>query len=334
MISEQQNQMAVRSDTGAADVFDNSPDSLGPHDSQSGPAQSTTAAVVGENSVEQSLGARKAGGPRTTEGKKRSKGNALKHGIFSAIALVKGESQATYDSLLCGLLEAVAPVGKLEELLVEKLAVTAWRYRRFIQAEVAEIQKGNDLVNWEQQVRKEKADCPIDWSSLMKSDPGLISKIDNPFVLQRCLDLLAELREQFEQNGFNTETDSALLTHLYGDANKSTVDDNLHDEYLTWFETAGASDAERSTAGYATPEECKDNVLAAIDLEMRRLKERQKIEAVCHIVPAAPSLDRLLRYEASLERSFDRSLSQLERLQRMRLGHPVPPPINLNVSSS
>jgi hypothetical protein len=37
--------------------------------------------------------------------------------------------------------------------------------------------------------------------------------------------------------------------------------------------------------------------------------------------PDAPAFDRLLRYEASLERSFDRTLGQLERLQRMRLGH-------------
>ena len=50
-------------------------------------------------------------------------------------------------------------------------------------------------------------------------------------------------------------------------------------------------------------------------------------------IPDAPGLDRLLRYEASLERVFDRTLSQLERLQRMRLGQPVPPPFKLEVSS-
>jgi hypothetical protein len=42
-----------------------------------------------------------------------------------------------------------------------------------------------------------------------------------------------------------------------------------------------------------------------------------------HNVPEAPQLDRLLRYEASLERAIDRTLTQLERLQRMRLGQPV-----------
>jgi hypothetical protein len=40
------------------------------------------------------------------------------------------------------------------------------------------------------------------------------------------------------------------------------------------------------------------------------------------MIPNAPELDRLLRYAASLERSFDRTLNQLLDLQRMRLGQP------------
>ena len=43
-------------------------------------------------------------------------------------------------------------------------------------------------------------------------------------------------------------------------------------------------------------------------------------------------LDRLLRYEAALDRSFDRTLTQLERLQRTRRGHPVPPPLKVDIS--
>jgi hypothetical protein len=45
-------------------------------------------------------------------------------------------------------------------------------------------------------------------------------------------------------------------------------------------------------------------------------------------------LDRLLRYEASLERAFDRTLNQLKRLQRMRKGQPVPATVNVNFSAS
>ena len=43
-------------------------------------------------------------------------------------------------------------------------------------------------------------------------------------------------------------------------------------------------------------------------------------------------LDRLLRYEANLDRSFDRTLSQLERLQRIRRGQSVPPPVKIDLS--
>ena len=42
--------------------------------------------------------------------------------------------------------------------------------------------------------------------------------------------------------------------------------------------------------------------------------------------------DHLLRYEVSIERNFDRTLTQLERLQRMRLGQPVLPKLEVTVS--
>jgi hypothetical protein len=44
------------------------------------------------------------------------------------------------------------------------------------------------------------------------------------------------------------------------------------------------------------------------------------------------SPELLLRYEASLERSIDRTLTQLERLQRMRLGLAVPPPFRVELA--
>jgi len=52
-----------------------------------------------------------------------------------------------------------------------------------------------------------------------------------------------------------------------------------------------------------------------------------------HDIVGGPSLDLLLRYETNLERAFDRTLNQLERLQRMRKGQPVPPTLNVNVSA-
>jgi hypothetical protein len=40
------------------------------------------------------------------------------------------------------------------------------------------------------------------------------------------------------------------------------------------------------------------------------------------------------RNAQAAERNIDRTLNQLERLQRIRLGHAVSPPISVNASSS
>ena len=43
-------------------------------------------------------------------------------------------------------------------------------------------------------------------------------------------------------------------------------------------------------------------------------------------------LELLVRYETSLERAFDRTLAQLERVQRIRLGQPVPPRLEIGLN--
>jgi hypothetical protein len=45
-------------------------------------------------------------------------------------------------------------------------------------------------------------------------------------------------------------------------------------------------------------------------------------------------LDRFPRYETSIDRAFDRTLTQLERYQRLRPGQPVAAPIKLDISCS
>ena len=114
--------------------------------------------------------------------------------------------------------------------------------------------------------------------------------------------------------------------------------------YAIWLDTSRVSEEEREQEGYASQELCKENIVHEIDGEIRRLKryrktqasieaDRAKLESLRRTVPESPALDRLLRYEASLERSFDRTLTQLERLQRMRLGQPTLPPVKVDLST-
>ena len=165
------------------------------------PEQSDSPEQSGQITANPTLVVRRATGPRTQQGKKNSKYNALKHGVFSQVVLLKGEPQAELDSLLSGLRNDLEPEGTLEELLVDKLAALVWRHRRLIIAD---------------------AERPLRGTSLLEFPHDLVG---------------------------------------------------------------------------------------------------------------GPTLDLLLRYESNLERAFDRTLNQLERLQRMRKGQPAPPTVNVNVSA-
>jgi hypothetical protein len=286
--------------------------------------------------------ASRATGPRTTPGKERSKHNALKHGIFSKLVLLKDEPSAGFDALLKGLRKDLQPEGTLEDVLVEKLGVLLWRQRRLVIAETAEIRKAVEFLGWDEDQRQtERANDISEYS--IHYEGGLIHRIANPTILEECLELLKELKEVIKERGFDTESDSSILTKLYGVASSEKWQRTLFDSYQTWLATAECSEDERQQHGYATPEECKNNFLEELGEEIKRLErykktraaiesERMKLEALRRSVPDSPQLDRLLRYEASLERAFDRTLIQLERLQRMRLGQSVLPPIKVDIT--
>jgi len=289
---------------------------------------------------------RKATGPRTPQGKDRSKHNAITHGIFSKAVVLKSESRSDFDALLSALYQDRQPEGALEEILVNKLAVLWWRLRRVWTAESAEIRTGAEFIQWDANERNRQ-----DAKTLPQLDcnGGLIRWIANPEALQGCLSLLEDLRENLGEDGFDPQFDQAILTKLYGSYKAWDQEKNwqktLFDSYLFWSRASLCSEEERKENGYASPQRCKENFLDNVNEEIRRLeryrKENAKIwasklelESLRRTVPEGPQADRLLRYEAALSREIDRTLNQAERTQRMRLGQPVPPPINLNITAS
>ncbi len=69
-------------------------------------------AATGANFATSSSFTRRATGPRTPQGKERSKFNARKHGLFSKAVLLQDEPRAEYDALLNGLMENLQPHGR------------------------------------------------------------------------------------------------------------------------------------------------------------------------------------------------------------------------------
>jgi hypothetical protein len=170
---------------------------------------------------------------------------------------------------------------------------------------------------------------------------GLIWNIQNPEILKHCIEVLSEIRRTINRKGLDLERDDRSLRTIYDQDHH--LGQTLREEYSTWCFTSKASEKERQSKGYANREECKEKVLETFDIEIARLKqhnedgestetERRRVEILRQNVPASRGLDRLLRYESTLERAFDRTLTQLERVQRMRKGQPLPPQVDVKIS--
>jgi hypothetical protein len=84
-------------------------------------------------------------GPRTPEGKARSAQNALKHGLRAQRFVVLAvEDAAGFQALEAALIEDLAPVGALQSVLAQRVAIAAWRLARAdrIEAEMLANQRG------------------------------------------------------------------------------------------------------------------------------------------------------------------------------------------------
>jgi len=69
------------------------------------------------------------------------------------------------------------------------------------------------------------------------------------------------------------------------------------------------------------------------ELEAEKERNRLKLQVVKRLGSLVPVqyMDRLLRYEGAIERQLYKALNQLERLQRLRAGDRVPPPLEVDV---
>jgi len=162
----------------------------------SGPAGNGSGGAITHGANSLSVVRKGSTGPRTRQGKEKSKHNALKHGIFANVVVLKGESQTGFDELLGGLREDFQPVGTFEEGLVETLAVTRWRQRRLLVAEGAEIQASRTFIEWDE---KERQRIEAGNISAEPFNDGLIRKIASPEILKRCLDVLEEVKARIER---------------------------------------------------------------------------------------------------------------------------------------
>jgi hypothetical protein len=129
----------------------------------------------------------KSTGPKTATGKKRVSKNAVRHGFFSKFLLIQHrdgkESQNEYDNLYTGVRKHYQPVGWLEELWVEKIAVCSWRLRRLIRCESGQIARA--LAGHSYELQQSKADDLAEPASAPLSNPEMDALTDHLFLPEK-----------------------------------------------------------------------------------------------------------------------------------------------------
>jgi len=278
--------------------------------------------------------AQKATGPKTPNGQAVSKMNALKHGILSKEAVVHGrcikESDREFAALHQRFWDELQPAGPVEEMLVDQIVTTHWRLRRAMKAESGEITLSVDNGHWNRKHQHPALTCVL-WESF--GDP--VSSMRNSAFGNRFLEnQLKEVRASVEKEGELTET--AIQSVKYNGKPYSLTKD------LEELRSELQQNPEGLESSVLRAKQ-KEQALAYIDRELRIIswrksdceeheeKEEEARQAAA-VLPSPEVLDKILRYETKLERQLYRAMNQLERVQRMRLGEAVPPPLTMEVS--
>jgi len=301
--------------------------------------------TISEKQLEANKVNAQKGGVKTKEGKAIVKYNALKHGLLAKEAVITvgegAENPEEFNACLNDLKAQLDPEGTLEEILVEKVAVAYWRLRRAYRYEVGLIRQeldtaiddfydetveyGDKKINKtdeeiDQEIEQEKEELK-NWKkyhgrlcNMRKNGKPLKDtfELDGPW--EWLHDKTSYLLPRDEEGEITIWASDKLTEFLKDSA--SWTDKEVWDELIEVCE-----------------EKVKEITEEVVDLRKQKEKNRLKLQVIRKLggVPSKGELDRLLRYEGTIERQLYKAMNQLERLQRMRAGDNVPAPVEVDV---
>jgi hypothetical protein len=283
---------------------------------------------------------RKSTGPRTARGKQRSKFNARKHGLYSKVVLLNGESRPEYDDLLKALMEYIQPKGVPEIVEVQNLANLYWRRGRLLLVETAEIAKADSIQVDSIIARRAQT---LESARRQGSSDGMRDNGDELSVVRNAMDSLVKIRQNLEINSSNKHDGSSMTRYYYF---IPTLSDELAQDRMVRviYEIANAvAELTRGREGTENAEFLTETLCQVIDEEVESLADLYKVKATSELqkiknnvaaarMPSEEASDRIIRCEAHLSREIDRTLNRIERLQRIRKGQPLPPQVDVKIS--
>ena len=134
--------------------------------------------------------ARKSTGPRTAEGKARSRMNALKHGLDARTPILPGEDEAAFRARLDAWRADFPPRNPQEESLLEEAARLSWQLDRAERVQAASLAERVRLAGDDEARRREQetADAVAIGQRLLlgASRIGMPIRPDDPTIPSGC----------------------------------------------------------------------------------------------------------------------------------------------------
>ena len=273
---------------------------------------------------DQSYEAKQNGGPTgpcTAEGKARSRQNATKCGVHARHVLPGEEKEAR--TLLAAYKRELNPRTVIESEIIVELVINRLAKRRLRKYQRHEFEKAHAAAILEQ-IRKREQRKTEPLVRTIKLESG--SQLADCMHPENCIASLRMLRKNVEDRGPDREIDLSSIRFTYGEKLSPAAA-----KLVALFENTNSAQAlrERGDQEQAIPDspKLKEEILSTIDLEIRYqealLQLEEKIEQLeaesgdC-VLPPELVLDRILKYDAALDRQFDRLLKRLENLRRSR----------------
>jgi hypothetical protein len=270
-------------------------------------------------------------GPQTAEGKAIVSGNAIRHGLLSWKPTIPGlESIEDWEAHLEMTMESLAPVGHTEILLAERAALLLWRLGR-----VARYEREATAVALEHAETRKR--------------PKLEDAEQSINAARAAVSLADELRTLPPESELNPDAAAKVLAKAADEANV----DLYEDEKIKWpryvqgtFDEVDWTAARlveclemvAGRAGIVRDELLADTTRAVGDTLKEAQQKRDKLladhdrERRSMLLPDTLTLEKVSRYETTLERSLFKALHELERRQAARDGQAVPLPVAVDVN--
>jgi len=281
----------------------------------------------------------KSTGPKTPAGKARSSRNGARHGLYAVDPALPGlERRETWEAHREGVLRSLSPDGYLEEVFAERVAFLLWRLRR-----VARYEREAVLASWK------KAEETFSASRPALSPEAYRTEREEAVRDLHFLEALAGLPEDAR---LDREDALSAFWEVHNQADQRVEDEDFSvhvpglpddsdelEDFAGW--TAGLFRV--AVAAYAGAVNLSPEVFYRDALRTLRYKvdtaernEKKALEARQtdrheRLLLKGELVDKLAKYETTVERSLFRTLHELQRLQAARAGGPVLPPVAVDV---